>query len=202
MVGVVRINDRLGAWCLFQPDALSLMTTAGRLEYPGESATHLEHAIEAATLAHVAGESDALTIAAFFHDIGHLIAIPGLKEMPGLGVAKHEIVGARYLDRIGYSHLVVDLVRFHVAVKKYLVYRTPNYLESLSSGSLGTLAHEGGPMRQPEAEAFEQHYLFRDLIRLRGYDDAAKCLGGLGMEPLPLSLLSSIIRRHLANPTK
>ena len=70
----------------------------GNLHY-GEGVTELAHALQAAYLAHEAGESESMIAAALLHDYGHLVH--GLGEsIAEQGVdANHETVGANALEK-------------------------------------------------------------------------------------------------------
>jgi gamma-butyrobetaine dioxygenase len=61
-----------------------------------------------------------------------------------------------------------------VAAKRYLVATRPEYRERLSEASTKTLALQGGAMSDEEAQAFAASPYFRDLLRLRSWDEAAK----------------------------
>ena len=70
----------------------------GNLHY-GEGVTELAHALQAAYLAHEAGENESMIAAALLHDYGHLVH--GLGEsIAEQGVdANHETVGANALEK-------------------------------------------------------------------------------------------------------
>lgn len=70
-------------------------------------------------------------------------------------LAKHDVLGARFLRQLGFSDRCAMLVEGHVQAKRYLCYKEPAYLESLSDGSKFTLQHQGGVMTAQEAVAFE-----------------------------------------------
>ena len=146
----------------------------GDEDYIGESISQLEHMLQAATLAQQSGADDELILAAFFHDIGHLCAPPSTPQMDGLGVVDHEELGARLLTTVGFSSRIAQLVELHVQAKRYLCFQKPNYYQRLSSASKGTLHFQGGVMSSQEAAHFQQHPLFKDILRLRVWDEQAK----------------------------
>lgn len=146
----------------------------GNDDYIGEPISQLEHMLQAATLAQEAGADDELILAAFFHDVGHLCAPPSSAQMDGLGVVNHEGLGARLLTTIGFSERVAQLVELHVQAKRYLCFKNPRYYRRLSSASKGTLQFQGGVMSSQEATCFQQHPLFKDILRLRTWDERAK----------------------------
>ena len=54
------------------------------------------------------------------------------------------------------------------------MYKYPDYYDSLSDASKGTLVHQGGPMSEEEAVGFESSPNFKAMVRMRHWDDAAK----------------------------
>ena len=167
----------------------------GQQDYIGEPVSQLEHMQQAAWLARRAGASDALVLGAFFHDIGHLAAPAGAPRMDHLGVLEHERLGADLLRACGLGGEVAELVELHVQAKRYLCFARPGYADRLSEASLGTLAFQGGVMDHEEAAAFEQHPRFRDILRLRAWDEAAKVEGGEGLSLDVLRELAEDYRR-------
>jgi predicted HD phosphohydrolase len=166
----VRPDDAIDA-------ALDLLRVSAGMPYIGEPISQLEHALQCAHLAVLAGADDTLVAAALLHDAGHLCAPAEAPRMGGLGVFAHERVGAEHLLALGFPERVAALVEGHVAAKRYLVSRTPGYEGKLSKASTATLRHQGGPMREEEAGAFERDPLFKDKLRLRAWDEQAKRVG-------------------------
>lgn len=158
-------------------EAMALLTRSQSTPYIGEPISQLEHALQCGCLAAEAGASEELVAAALLHDVGHLCAPAGAPSMDDLGVALHEHIGAAWLRDRGFSRVIADLVEGHVQAKRYLVSRAKGYAGKLSAASAGTLAHQGGPMTDDEAEAFAQGPLFRDKLRLRAWDEQAKRVG-------------------------
>src|SRR3954469_16102883 len=113
--------------------------------YIGEPVSQLEHALQCAELARSANAGSHEVLAALFHDIGHLVAPSGAAEMDDLGILDHEGLGAEWLAALVFRANVCDLVRAHVAAKRYLACRKPGYYARLSDASRGTLAFQGGP---------------------------------------------------------
>ncbi len=176
-------------------DALfDLYASLGEVDYIGEPVTQLAHMQQAAWLARSAGADEALILAAFFHDLGHLCADNDAPQMDGLGVVGHEQIGADYLKACGFSERVAAGVASHVAAKRYLCCRKPGYYEKLSKASKGTLNFQGGPMSEEEAQAFEAHPQYKDFLRLRSWDEAAKKIDGPIIE---LEELKAMAQRHL-----
>jgi putative nucleotidyltransferase with HDIG domain len=154
--------------------ALSGLTAGSERGYIGEPVSQLEHALQCAALARAANAAREEVLAALFHDIGHLVAPPGTREMDGLGIMEHEQLGAKWLVSLGFKPSVCALVASHVEAKRYLAHRKAGYYAGLSEASRGTLAFQGGPMREDEARAFEADPQFAAKVRLRMWDEAAK----------------------------
>lgn len=148
------------------------------MDYIGEPISQLEHMSQAAELALAEGADDELVLAAFCHDIGHFCT-PSADHisMAGLGRVGHEHVGAHWLRQRGFPDRLCGLVARHVEAKRYLCLREAGYLGRLSPASCQTLAWQGGPMSDTEANAFERDPLFEDSLRLRRWDEAAKMTG-------------------------
>lgn len=144
----------------------------GSRDYIGESISQIEHACQAAYLAEQDKSSLELIIAAFLHDIGHLIEC--VNSMNGLGEVNHENIGADYLRDCGFPESVYTPVRNHVKSKRYLIYKNKEY--QLSPASVQTLVLQGGVMLSEEANQFEQEPYFKESLQLRIYDDQAKII--------------------------
>lgn len=151
----------------------ALFVSQGARDYLGEAVTQAQHMLQAGVLAGNAGASDALVAASLLHDVGHFHGpLTGEDLMRGTD-NRHEESGARYL-RTWLGTAVSEPVRLHVAAKRYLCYREPDYLGALSSASKYTLSVQGGPMTESEALGFEDEEGFVDAICLRRFDDRAK----------------------------
>ncbi len=161
-------------------DLLALLARSKDEPYIGEAVSQLEHALQTADLAARAGAGEALVAAALLHDVGHLGAPPEAPRMSGLGVADHERIGAEILRAAGFEEDVCALVSAHVLAKRWLVLRRPAYRAKLSEASIGTLAHQGGPLSEEEAAAFERMPFFEVALRLRAWDEQAKVVAWSG----------------------
>jgi phosphonate degradation associated HDIG domain protein len=156
---------------------IDLLNNHGNELYFGEQVTETEHALQTAYLAEQAGASNEIIAASLLHDIGHLLH--GLDEdIANQGIdAKHEDVGAVWLQ--GYFPAeVVDCVRLHVDAKRYLTATEPGYLDDLSESSKQSLQLQGGPFSDKEVKAFEvdePNYLA--ALMVRRWDDEAKVVG-------------------------
>jgi phosphonate degradation associated HDIG domain protein len=142
-----------------------------------EEVTELEHALQAAALAHEAGAPDQLVAAALLHDVGHLVSDDNVPLDEDLAEDfHHERVGARYLGR-WFGPEVTAPVALHVAAKRYLCAVEPGYLDGLSPSSARSLALQGGPMSPTEVEAFERLSHHEAATLVRRWDDRAKVAG-------------------------
>jgi phosphonate degradation associated HDIG domain protein len=180
----------------------SLYEQFGAEEYAGEKVSQLEHMVQAAQLAMEEGYDDEVVLAAFLHDVGHLLPVHDVSEtMDGYGVMDHEKVGADWLLGLGMGERMCKLIASHVNAKRYLTWKYPSYYEQLSEASKKTLEYQGGRMEEAEAKAFEADPLFDLYIRMRTWDEAAKIEG----KPLPeldelkQKLTQYIIARQQAN---
>ncbi len=161
-------------------EILDLFRQHGQLEY-GEQVTQISHAVQAGWFAREWGYDDELVLAAFLHDIGHLVPLAQAGQtyqtMGNLGMEAHDHWGETYLHSKGFSARIVATVRNHVAAKRYLCHVDPAYFEELSEASRQTLGYQGGPMDAAEAAAFAADPFFDDSIRIRRVDEAAKIEG-------------------------
>lgn len=171
----------------------------GHEEYHGEPVSQLEHAVQSAVLARQGHPGDPeFILAAFLHDFGHLCgAADGSDNMEGYGIRRHERVGARVLEQLGFSSRVTRLVAGHVQAKRYLVSTDPAYYEGLSEASKITLEKQGGLLTPDEQHDFEQDTLFELHLALRRLDEQAKLTG----QPVPdMDWLAELMRDHLSVP--
>ncbi|MGA0555481.1 phosphonate degradation HD-domain oxygenase [Larkinella sp. VNQ87] len=147
----------------------------GSEDYYGEPVSQLEHMLQSGALAERAGADEETVIAAFLHDIGHLLPSDVAEDhMDDYGRVDHEKLGADWLRERGFSEKVAQLIEHHVNAKRYLTYKNPAYFNKLSEASLKTLEFQGGPMTSQEAAAFETNPYFRGILQVRGWDELAK----------------------------
>jgi phosphonate degradation associated HDIG domain protein len=154
-------------------EIIALFETKGGANYSGEKITQLEHACQAAQLAEKDGNDDEVILAAFLHDLGHLLD-EGEEEMDGYGVKDHEAIGAEYLKARGFSAKITTLVNAHVEAKRYLCAVNQRYFDNLSHASKMTLTFQGGVMREDELDVFERNPLKNLIIKMRTWDEEAK----------------------------
>ena len=156
-------------------EIFDLYAKHGAAEYAGEKVSQLEHMCQAAQFAMQEGYDDEVVLAAFMHDLGHLLPVHDESEsMDGYGMMDHEKVGAQYLRRVGFSDRMCKLIASHVNAKRYLTYKYPEYYNQLSGASKKTLEYQGGRMEEAEAKQFEADPLFDLYIKMRRWDEAAK----------------------------
>ncbi|MCC6727011.1 MAG: HDIG domain-containing protein [Saprospiraceae bacterium] len=175
-------------------EIFALLQRRGQEDYFGEPVSQIEHAFQCAELAEEEGYGEEVILAALLHDIGHICALPGEEEMPGLGILRHEQVGAYYLRKCGFSEKICRLVEGHVQAKRYLTFKNSHYYENLSEASRQTLKIQGGRMDAEEAEAFENNFLFEMMVKMRLWNEAGKAVG----KPLPdMERYRGMCLRHL-----
>lgn len=160
-------------------DIEGLFASKGDRMYAGEPVTQLQHALQSARLAEQDGASDELVVAAFLHDLGHLINDQG--ESPTLrGIDdRHEYVALPFLRDL-FGPAVLQPIRLHVDAKRYLCARGDGmvigaeYWAALSIDSKRSLELQGGIFTDAEAAAFKAEPYSEDGVRLRLWDDRAK----------------------------
>jgi phosphonate degradation associated HDIG domain protein len=157
-------------------DVIDCLRRHGALRYEGEGISQLQHAWQCGRLAQRAGASPQLQLAAWLHDLGHLLS--GFEGSPTLrGIDdRHEALGAAVL-RGQFGAAVSEPVALHVAAKRCLVATRADYARGLSADSVRSLALQGGPMDPAECTAFLARPMARDAMRLRVWDDLAKQSG-------------------------
>jgi len=177
-------------------EIMHLFEKYGDEDYDGEPVSQTSHMIQCATLAMKKGEDTELILGAFLHDIGHLLKHEQQTEAMGnYGVVNHEGLGADYLRAKGFSDRICAVVEKHVDAKRYLVATEPGYKEKLSEASLKTLEYQGGPMNEEETIIFEQQPFFKDIVKVRLWDEQAK---DTKAATLPLDHFAELIREYLS----
>lgn len=145
----------------------------GHVAYDGEGITQLQHGWQCARLARAAQALPELTLAAWLHDLGHLMTgLPGSPTLQGIDDG-HETLAARVLSPL-FGEAVAQPVALHVQAKRCLVGTQPSYRASLSPDSVRSLALQGGAMDADAAASFMAQPFARDALRLRVWDDLAK----------------------------
>ncbi|CRG82742.1 hypothetical protein PISL3812_00087 [Talaromyces islandicus] len=177
---------------------VAVLEKYGQSDYIGESISQLEHCLQAAHQAQLAGGRDELVLAALLHDIGQIIPLEATKELrmnisrdsaENVGRIGHESIGAQYLRSIGFSETVCQ----------YLTAVNKSYFDSLSSASQKSLKFQGGPFKGEEFDAFERDPLRDEMVSLRLWDDAAKAVGIEASTPRAGSYQDLMVA-HLSSP--
>ncbi len=170
-------------------DIHRLFEAKGGRAYSGEPVTQLEHALQSAFLAEREGAAPALVTAALLHDLGHLLNDQG--ETPTLrGINdRHEAVAIPQLREL-FDESVLEPIRLHVEAKRYLCLRGDGevsgaqYFAALSADSVRSLQLQGGTFTEEQADQFIASPYAAAAVRVRRWDDLAKC-PGLATPPLP-----------------
>lgn len=154
-------------------DLFNLLSTKGCAQYGQEAVSQLEHALQCATLAETANQSDEMIAACLLHDFGHLVhnlgedaALRGLDD-------RHEYRALPFLQDL-FGPAVTEPIRLHVEAKRYLCAVDSAYWESLSPASRRSLELQGGIFSPEAAEAFIQQPHAKEAVQLRIWDDRAK----------------------------
>ena len=141
-----------------------------------EVVNQIEHATQCAGLAAEAGSDDATVLAAFLHDVGHLLMNERDENGEMSSDFHHEQVGARFLAN-WFDEPVTVPVELHVPAKRYLCAVEPSYHDELSPTSVHTLMLQGGPMSVDEVADFEASPHLDAAVNLRRWDEQAKVAG-------------------------
>lgn len=157
-------------------DIEKLFALKGHEQYTGESVTHLEHALQSASLGEREGASDELVTAALLHDLGHLLHdMTGTPSLRGVDdVHQYRIVP--FLRGL-FPDEVIDAIQRHVDAKRYLCATHQGYYDSLSNDSKRSLQLQGGIFSKEQAEQFIAEPGASGAVRLRVWDDLAKQAG-------------------------
>ena len=75
-----------------------------------------------------------------------------------------------------FKREVVEPIKHHVIAKRYLA-RDKKYFNKLSSASVVSLELQGGLLNSKEAKSFEKEEFFKEAVKLRKFDEAAKKVG-------------------------
>ena len=70
----------------------------------------------------------------------------------------------------------MEPIKYHVLAKRYLA-RNKKYYTRLSEASVLSLKLQGGLLNSRDAKSFEKKEFFKDSIKLRKFDEAAKKVG-------------------------
>ena len=159
-------------------DIRALFEAYGSLPYGLEDVTQMEHALQSAYLGESEGASRELVVAAFLHDLGHMIAAGkrGGGPPPGMADDLHQYAALPFLRPV-FPGAVVEPIGMHVEAKRCLCKVDPAYHGKLSPQSVRSLEQQGGVHTEEQAAEFQNHPFSGDAMRLRRWDDAAKVPG-------------------------
>ena len=149
-----------------------LFQSLGAVPYGTEAISQQQHALQCAHLAESAGASPALIAAALLHDLGQLLVVKGSAKATA-AEDWHQYVAVPFLRGM-FPDAVLAPIRMHVDAKRYLCWMEKLYWGSLSPASQRSLALQGGPFSDAEAEAFMAQAFAADAVTLRRWDDCAK----------------------------
>ncbi|MEP7062617.1 MAG: phosphonate degradation HD-domain oxygenase [Betaproteobacteria bacterium] len=157
-------------------DIARIFDAKGACGYDGEPVTQLEHALQTATFAEAEGAAAPLVAASLLHDLGHMLNDQG--DTPTLrGVDDvHQYAALPFLRGL-FGDDVLLPIQLHVDAKRYLCAARPDYYASLSADSQRSLALQGGVFSDDAADRFIRQPFAADAVRLRIWDDRAKCAG-------------------------
>ena len=118
---------------------------------------------------------DNLICSCLLHDYGHFIVDDPDGLVKNNQDGKHEDIGYEYLKKF-FKKDIVEPIKHHVLAKRYLA-RDKKYYNKLSEASKVSLKLQGGVLDSKEAKIFEKDEFFKDSIKLRKFDEAAKKIG-------------------------
>lgn len=152
---------------------LNCFNSRGSEQYGREAVTQLQHALQCATWAESARESQTLIAACLLHDIGHLLHDLG-EDAAERGIDdRHEYRALPFLKQY-FPLAVTEPIRLHVNAKRYLCATQSEYWDSLSPASKLSLELQGGIFSEAEATTFINQPYAKDAVKLRIWDDLAK----------------------------
>ncbi len=140
--------------------------------YIGEKITMSEHMIQSAMIAEKAKLPNSLVCACLLHDYGHFILENPDKLVKNKLNGKHEDIGYEYLKKFFKKDVVIP-IKYHVLAKRYLA-RNKKYYNNLSNASKISLKLQGGVLNKKQSKDFEKQNFFKNVIKLRKFDEAAK----------------------------
>ena len=143
--------------------------------YIGEKVTIAEHMIQSAMNAEKSKTKNNLVCSCLLHDYGHFILDDPVGLVKKNKDGEHEGIGYEYLKKF-FKREVVEPIKNHVLAKRYLA-RDKKYFNRLSKASILSLKLQGGLLNSKEANVFEKEEFFKDAIKLRKFDEAAKKIG-------------------------
>jgi len=140
--------------------------------YIGEKITIPEHMIQSAMLAEKAKSNDTLVCSCLLHDYGHFIIENPDELVKNNKDGNHESIGYEYLKNF-FKKEIVEPIKYHVLAKRYLA-RNKKYYNHISDASKISLKLQGGILSKKESNEFEKMPYFKNAIKVRKFDEAAK----------------------------
>lgn len=163
----------------------------------GEKLTQREHAIQSYRWMRKYNGSSNMRVAAFFHDIGHLV-VPHIDPTKENIDDKHEKYGSEYLESLGFKRSVTEPIRLHVTAKRYIVTTQPKtYYDKLSEASKITFKLQGGQLNEYEMNQFRNNIWSENAVTLRICDDKSKNIISTDLTSEEISELSEDIQNSL-----
>ena len=155
-----------------------LLCRRGTAQYGHEAINQLEHALQCANLAEIAGESAETIVACLLHDLGHLLAAEGAGKIDHDNTEDdlHQFISLPFLRQL-FPDSVLEPIRMHVDAKRYLCLIDTKYWQTLSDASKLSLVQQGGIFNEVQAKTFIAQPYAEEAVRVRHYDDLAKTPG-------------------------
>ena len=146
----------------------------GGEDYMDGAVTQLDHMFQTAKRAEGEGYNEEIILSAFFHDIGHLISYT-FKASNSNGECSIDYgkVGAEYLQGLGFSENICNMVRSQLQTKRYLNYKFYNCDQNRSSASIVNPEQKETVMNAVEARVFECNPMHLLYIKLLEWDNMA-----------------------------
>ena len=161
---------------LTMSEICQLYLQQGQVPYGNEGVSQLDHALQCATLAETANQSDEMVVACLLHDLGHLLHSYGMDATDRNIDDRHEYRAIPALKSL-FRPAVLEPIRLHVEAKRYCCAIDPSYWSQLSVGSKETLQLQGGIFSSEAAKAFIAQPFAKAAVQLRRWDDRAKAVG-------------------------
>lgn len=132
-----------------------------------------EHALQCASLALKAGESNAIVGACLLHRYGYVLRTARLHRTVPLSDAALDLLGANRLAAV-FGPEVVEPIRLQTDALRYLCWENPAYLGRNREAVPIAPPVAGGPMTDSEALEFEVHPHCAAALRVRRYNDLGR----------------------------
>lgn len=161
-----------------------LFETYGDVDYIGESVSILNHSLQAAQFARNSSfitnfplkMQTNIILGALLHDIGHILGLEAHMDMDmnGYGILNHEIIGSNFIELLGFTNDIKQMISSHVLAKRYLCSTNKDYYNNLSDASKMTLTFQGNLMSLNEIQEFELIANYKILLFIRQCDENGK----------------------------